>query len=344
MQVQFRTPTVQSDGKGEQDTADDDQWQAVLRLPDTLVFVTELDVDPVQEEVADQHRYRRTNAWVVSVKGLVSCLGGSRGHWLTESDKCEPSSSGREVISVLQDRRHRRRHDVEVGEDEGAEQRQELQNKAALEHDPGPHDRVPYDLPAVAPIPDVKLGPERGVARFLPQPGGPALEDGYLVRLPEARQEHDLAGGRKAGTHPQRPPPTGRLCNGAGDGRADGAADERSELDDAHGRAALLRDEHVADDGRTQDVGRHREAGQGTRGDDGRRCLAQGGEHGEGDEEHVRGVHDGVPPEYLGQWRDEQGAGGFTKLPDSDQQDAGRAGGLTVTVEVVHYPVGDRHY
>lgn len=153
---------------------------------------------------------------------------------------------------------------------------------------------------------------------------GTSSQDGHLIRFPEAGEKQDLTHRRQTGTHPENLPPAEGLRNGAANHRTDRAADERSERYQTHRRAAVVRDEHVSNDGRVQHIRSDRETGEAAGADEERGARADGGEDGGDYEEDVGGVHDGIASVDLGKGRDEEGAGGFTEFPNCDEQGARR--------------------
>lgn len=186
-------------------------------------------------------------------------------------------------------------------------------------------------------------GPKLGVPRVLAQRGSTAPQDGDLVRLAEAGEEDDLARRGEGDGEPEDVAPAEGLGDGAADGGAEGAAYQGGQGDDADGGPALLGDEHVADDGRAEDVGGHGEAREGAGGDEERRASGGRGQRRRGDEEHVRPVHHGIPPEHLGQWCDEKRPRGLAELPDRHEQYARGLARMPV-VKVRDDPVGHRYH
>lgn len=85
-------------------------------------------------------------------------------------------------------------------------------------------------------------------------PGSPSPQDGHLVGLSEAHEEENLACSGQAGSNPEDLAPAQGLGNGTADGRSHGTSDQGGEHDQAHGRAALVRVEHVSNDGGIEDV------------------------------------------------------------------------------------------
>lgn len=242
---------------------------------------------------------------------------------LTVTNETRPRKGRREVIYILKDIGQRRAHDVEIRKGQTSVDGKHLEDRTVGEDDQRPHDGPPESAVLVVLLADVERRAEVGVARLATAAGRLPPQDCHLVGLPEAGEEQDFGDAGEDDRHPEHLTPTQRLGDGPGDGGSGGAPDQGRQHDGGHGAASLVRDKHVAHDGRVEHVGGHGHPRQAPGGDEERGAPAQGGQGRGRDEEDVGRVDDRVPPEELGEGCDQERAARLAQFPDGDQKDAG---------------------